>query len=331
MASAVSGTGDLDFALSDGEMTRGGDDEATSPAGSLSDATRRREAVRERSLRTLRRRRLLGRVANGACAGALALSLVPLVALGYYLIERGMHALSWDFFVHDPTPAGIPGGGIADAIAGTLVVIGVAMAIAIPVALLVALFLVDRSGPVAGALRFSADVLTGVPSIALGIFAYALIVTRMHHFSAFAGSFALAVLMLPIMIRADEEAMRTVAVDLWEAGMALGARRSRVIRSVVLREALPGLVTGNLLAIARGIGETAPILFVIGGGLTGSVNWNPFNQTSAMPVTIFGDGTQAFPAAQLTAWGTALVLVALVLVLSIVARIVAARLTRHAR
>lgn len=301
------------------------------PPGADEAAEHRRKVIRDTALRTLRRRRLTGRAGQAACAAALALSLVPLVALGYYTVERGMHAISWGFFVHDPTPAGIPGGGIANAIVGTVVIIAVAMVIAVAVSLFVALFLLDRSGPFASGLRFCADVLTGVPSIALGIFAYALIVTRMHGFSGFAGSFALAVLMVPIMIRADEAAMRAVPVDLWEAGVALGARKSRVTRSVVLRGALPGLVTGNLLAIARGIGETAPILFVIGGGVTGSVTWNPFHQTSAMPVMIYGDGTQAFPAAQLTAWGTALVLLVMVLALSIAARLVAARLTRHAR
>jgi phosphate transport system permease protein len=212
-----------------------------------------------------------------------------------------------------------------------VVIVLVAMLMAMPVALLVAVFLVDRTGPIATVLRFSADVLTGVPSIAIGIFAYAAVVRPSHGFSGFAGSVALAVLMLPIMIRADEEAMRTVAVDLWEAGWALGARRGRVVRSVVLREALPALVTGNLLAVARGVGETAPLLFVIGGGIGSTVTLNPFHPMNAMPISIFENGTQAFPEAQATAWGTALVLLVMVLFLSIAARAVAARLTRHAR
>jgi phosphate transport system permease protein len=291
----------------------------------------RREVVRATARRSLGRRRQLGRVAQVACALACALALVPLVALGYEVIARGVHALSVAFFVHTPTPPGIPGGGIADSIVGTVVIVALAMVMAMVVALFVALFLVDRSGPIASTLRFSADVLTGVPSIAIGIFVYAAVVRPMHQFSGFAGSVALAILMVPIMIRADEEAMRTVPVDLWEAGLALGAPRARVMRSVVLREGLPALVTGNLLAVARGVGETAPLLFVIGGGIGGMVTWNPLHPMSAMTITIYEDGTQAFPAAQQTAWGTALVLLALVLLLSVVARTVAARMTRHAR
>jgi phosphate transport system permease protein len=181
-------------------------------------------------------------------------------------------------------------------------------------------------------LRFAADVLTGVPSIALGIFAYAVLVgphSLIGHFSGLAGSLALAVLMLPIVIRASEASMRAVPRDLWEAGLALGVRRSRVVRSVVLRGALPGLVTGNLLAVARAVGETAPLLFtVLGSTLLGL---NPLQPMGALSLTIYSDGTQAYPAAQEIAWGTAFVLLALVLVLSVVARFVSARLNRQAR
>jgi phosphate transport system permease protein len=301
------------------------------PGRDVTALSARRGAVRDAARRSLGRRRRWGRLAQVACALACALSLVPLVALGYYVIERGAKALSWDFFVHTPTPPGIPGGGIADSIVGTVVIVAVAAAMAVVIALLVSMFLVDRTGPFVATMRFSAGVLTGVPSIAIGIFVYAAVVERFHSFSGFAGSVALAILMVPIMIRADEEAMRTVAVDLWEAGWALGARRSRVMRSVVLRESLPALVTGNLLAVARGVGETAPLLFVIGGGIGSTVTWNPFHPMSAMPLAIFTNGTQPFPEAQQTAWGAALVLMVMVLLLSIVARIVAARVTRHAR
>ncbi len=173
-------------------------------------------------------------------------------------------------------------------------IVGLALALAIPLGLFIALFLFERSGGVSSAIRFSADVLSGVPSIIIGIFAYAVFVERFHHFSNVAAGFALAVLMLPIMVRANEEAMRTVSVDLWEAGISLGARRSRVARSVVLRGALPGVVTGNLLALARGVGETAPLLFTVA------------SPTFAMTLLIFNDATEPFPDAQQTAWGTAL-------------------------
>jgi phosphate transport system permease protein len=191
---------------------------------------------------------------------------------------------------------------------------------------------VERRGRVAGALRFAADVLTGVPSIALGIFAYAVLVgngSLLGHFSGLAGSFALAVLMLPIVIRASEAAMRSVSPDLWEAGLALGVRRSRVVRSVVLRGALSGLVTGNLLAVARAVGETAPLLFTVLGSTL--LVTNPLQPMGALSLAIYADGTQPYPAAQLVAWGTAFVLLVLVLVLSVVARVVSARLNRQAR
>jgi phosphate transport system permease protein len=280
---------------------------------------RRRRVIQATARRTLGRRRLAGRIIQGLCVLCAAIGLVPLVALFFYVAERGVSGLSVGFLTHAPVPEGVPGGGISTAIVGTAGIVGLALVMAIPVALIAALFLHERGGHLASWIRFGADVLTGVPSIVIGIFAYALIVRPLHHFSNVAASFALAVLMLPIMIRADEEAMRTVAVDLWEAGLALGARRSRVARSVVLRGALPGLVTGNLLAVARAVGETAPLLFTVAA------------PTLAMTLLILTDGTQPFPDVQQTAWTTAFVLLVFVLVLSTAARLVAWRLTRRAR
>jgi len=282
-------------------------------------ARRRRELVQRAAQRSLWRRRLAGRTGMLACLVALLVGLAPLVAELGYTVARGVGGLSLGFFLHAPTPPGIPGGGISTAIAGTAQIVGLALAISVPIGLFTALFLYERRGRLAGVLRFSADVLTGVPSIVIGIFAYELVVRGLHHFSDLAASFAIAVLMVPIMIRADEEAMRTVPVDLWEAGVALGAPRSRVARSVVLRGALPGLVAGNLLAVARGVGETAPLLFTVAA------------PTAAMTLLIFSEGTQALPAAQQTAWATAFVLLAFVLVLSVASRAVAWGLTRKAR
>jgi len=289
----------------------------------------RRDLVRESARRSLVRRRLVGRGAIVLCVAAVAVSLAPLVALVAYTTSRGIHALSWSFLTHAPTPPGIPGGGISNAIVGTVIIIGVAIAMAVPVGMTAALFLVERRGPVANALRFAADVLTGVPSIAVGIFAFSVLVAPFDHYSGLVGSFALAALMLPIVIRANEAAMRSVPRDLWEAGLALGVRRARVVRSVVLRGALPGLVTGNLLAVSRAVGETAPLLFTIFGSQFFVTN--PTQPMNALPFTIFIDGTSAQSSAQLIAWGAALVLLVLVLVLSVVARIVSARLNRQAR
>jgi len=285
--------------------------------------------VRRASRSTLRRRRLVGNTTRLACYLALVIALVPLVALLSYTVERGVSGLSVDFFSQLPVPEGVPGGGVEEAIIGTLIIVGLAALVAIPLGLSVALFLVDRRGKLAASVRFVADVMSGIPSIAIGVFAYALFVVPSHHYAGIIGSFALAVLMLPIIVRADEVAMRTVPEDLWDAALALGARPSRVARSVVVRTALPALVTGNLLAVARAVGETAPLLFTaLGSSL---LITNPFQPMDAMPLRIYLDGTQADPHLQTVAWATALVLLAFILVLSIVARAFASYATRHAR
>lgn len=290
----------------------------------------RREFVRQSARRSLARRRLMGRIAIVLCVVAVAISLAPLVGLVAYTTSRGIKALSLAFLTHVPTPPGIPGGGISSAIVGSVIIVGLAVVIAVPIGTMCALFLVERTGRLAGGVRFAADVLTGVPSIAMGIFIYTVFVgTHLLSYSGLLGSFALAVLMLPIIIRASESAMRAVPSELWEAGLALGVRRSRVVRSVVLRGALPGLVTGNLLAVARAVGETAPLLFVVLGSTL--LVTNPLQPMGALSLTIYSDGTQPYPAAQVIAWGTAFVLMVLVLVLSIVARVVSARLNRQAR
>jgi phosphate ABC transporter permease protein PstC/phosphate ABC transporter permease subunit PstA len=268
---------------------------------------------------TLPRRRALGGAAQALCLVALVLSAAPLVALVVYTVSRAAPGLSLGLLFHPVTPAFVPGGGISTAIAGTARVVGLALVMAAPAGLLTALYLYERAGRLSGALRFSADVLSGVPSIVIGIFAFEAVVRPMHHASGLAASIALAVLMLPIMVRADEEAIRSVAVDLQEAGAALGAPRWRVVRSVVLRGSLPGLVSGNLLALARSIGETAPLLFTLA------------SPTLAMTLLIYTDGTQPYPAQQQLAWATALVLLTAVLVLSALARTIAWSLTRRAR
>jgi len=313
------------------DLTVGDRPEPPEPLDLLSpDAiARRRRVVRRASRSTLRRRRLVGNAIRIACYLALLIALVPLVALVSYTIERGVSGLSADLFTQLPVPFGVPGGGVEEAIIGTLIIVGLAAVVAIPLGLAVALFLVDRSGKLAATIRFVADVMAGIPSIAIGIFAYALIVVPSGHYSGITGSFALAVLMLPIIVRADEVAMRTVPDDLWDAALALGARPSRVARSVVVRTALPGLVTGNLLAVARAAGETAPLLFTALGSTLFTTN--PFQPMDAMPIRIRYDGTQADPHLQTVAWATALVLLAFILLLSIVARAFASYATRHAR
>ncbi|HEX3979588.1 MAG TPA: phosphate ABC transporter permease PstA, partial [Acidimicrobiales bacterium] len=239
---------------------------------------------------------------------------------------RGAAAWNWAFFSHLPTPAGIPGGGISNAIVGSLIIDGIAAVVAIPFGIMAGLFLAESDGPVAGILRVAADVLSGVPSILLGIFAYALLVKTLGHFSAVAGSFAIGILMLPIIMRASETAIRGVPVDLSEAGLALGARRASVTRRVVLPAAFPGLITSVLLAVARGAGETAPLLFVIGASQF--LVTSPLKPMAAVPVLIFQNGIQAYPDIVRIAWGSALFLIVIILVLSVGSRLLAARLRR---
>jgi len=302
--------------------------EAPAPSGKDATYAARRQLIQGSARATLKRRRAIAlaiRIIFGIC---MFLTLIPLAFLIGYVTKRGIGALSVAFFTHTPTPEGIPGGGISNAIVGSLIINGLALVIAMPIGLLVALFLIERRGPIANAIRFGADVLSGLPSILIGLFAYSVIVVHTHY-SAYSASVALAVLMLPIMIRGNEEAMRTVPNELWEAGLALGARQSRVVRSVVVRGSIPGLVTANLLALARGVGETAPLLFttIFTQQFSTSLN-QPIN---AIPFVIYYDGTSAFKDLQQDAWGAAFVLMVGVLILSIIGRTFAARLTRKSR
>jgi phosphate transport system permease protein len=266
--------------------------------------------------RSLPRRRRTSAVVDVACTLLTVLGLVPLVALVGFTVARGWHDLSLSFFTHAPTPPGIPGGGISTAITGSARIVGLATLMAVPVGLFAALLLFEHAGPLAAGLRFVADVITGVPSIVIGIFAYAVLVEPLHHPSTTAAAFSLAVLMVPIMIRGNEEAFRSLPLDLWEAGIALGAPRSAVARRVIVRESLAPVVSANLLAISRGVGETAPLLFTVAA------------PTAAMTLFIFDQGNQPYADAQNAAWATALTLLLLVLALSATSRFVAGRLNR---
>jgi phosphate transport system permease protein len=303
--------------------------EAPAPSGKDEAYYERRSLIQGAARHTLKRRRataLTIRILFGICT---ILVLIPLGFLVVYVCKRGIPAMSVAFFTHTPTPEGVPGGGISNAIVGTLLINGLALVVAMPIGLLIALFLVEKRGPIPNAIRFGADVLSGLPSILIGLFAYAVIVVRTGHYSAYSASFALAVLMLPIMIRGDEEAMRTVPNELWEAGLALGARQSRVVRSVVVRGSVSGLVTANLLALARAVGETAPLLFTAIGSQILSFSMNqPMN---AIPIVIWENANTASPELLQDAWGAAFVLMVGVLVLSIIGRMFAARLTRKSR
>ncbi len=288
----------------------------------------RRRAVQAAAASTLRRRKLGSAVSLGICWLFLAIAIVPLVAVVAYAMAKGLGAWNTDFFAKATTPEGIPGGGVWNAIVGTVVITTVATAVAVPLGLFCGLFLAESDGRAAQTLRFTADVMTGIPSITVGIFGYIAIV-RNFGYSGLAGSFAVGFIMLPVIIRAGETAFRGVPRSLNEAAMALGARRATIARKVVVPTALPGVITGVLLAIARGLGETAPLLLTIFGNQY--LQWNPTKPMSALPTLIYSYSGQPYADLVQVAWGAALLLMTVVLVLSIGSRLLAAYLQKERR
>ena len=275
-------------------------------------------------------RRHKDRIARGLILTATVLALIPLVLIVYYLLHKGLGAWSPSFFTTDPTGNTFFGGsnigGIKSAILGTIEIVALASAIAVPVGVAVAVWLVEygRDGRFAHTVRFFVDVLTGVPSIVLGLFVYiVLIVGTGSSFAAYKGSFALALLMLPVVTRSAEVVLTLVPGSLRESALALGSPRWRMIFRVVLPTALPGLMTGVLLAIARAAGETAPLLFTAAATLKTSFALGGF--MNSLPVQIYNDVTSPTTAVVNRAWGAALTLVAMILVLNLLARLVARR------
>lgn len=264
-------------------------------------------------------RRFISAMALAGAGGATLLAILPLFSTLFFVIGKGLPALSADFFTQLPKPVGEPGGGMANAILGSFIVIGIASAIGLPVGIGAGVYLAEYGRNRLGAtVRFTADVLTGVPSIVVGIFVYVLVVLTMHRFSALAGGLSLAVIMIPIVARTTEEMLRLVPVSLREAGLALGAPEWRVITGIVLRAARGGIVTGVMLAVARVAGETAPLIFT---ALNNSFWPAGLDQPVAtLPVQIWTYATQPFEALQAQAWAGSTVLVLLVLSLSLFAR-----------
>lgn len=268
-----------------------------------------------------RRRRTVDVLARGACAAALALAVIPLASLLIYIGAEGFGGLSLDFFTNLPKPVGELGGGFANAIVGTLILVGIASAISLPVGILAGVYLAEFGDkPFARTVRFAADVMSGVPSIAVGVFAYTIFVLTMRRFSALAGGFGLSIIMLPTITRTTEELLRLVPDTLREAGLALGVPRWRVILRVVLRTGAPGIATGIMLAVARAAGETAPLLFTALNNRFWSVS--PMKPIASLPVQIYSYAVSPYDDWHRQAWSAALVLVALILVLNITARLI---------
>jgi phosphate transport system permease protein len=274
------------------------------------------------------RRRATDRAMRALTLTLTLIAIVPLVLIVYYLIKEGVGAWSADFFTTDPTGRflGDPG-GIKSAIWGTIVMVALASAIAIPLGIGVALYLVEygKGGTFANLVRYFVDVMTGVPSVVFGLFIYiVLVVTKIGGtFAAWKGSVALALLMLPVVTRSAEVVLNLVPDGLREGALALGAPRWRVVFRIVLPTALPGLVTGSLLAVARAAGETAPLLFT--AAFVFGTQFDVSQRMNSLPLQIFNDVGQAQDRLVQRAWGAALTLVLLVLLLSLIARLVQRR------
>lgn len=266
-----------------------------------------------------RRRRAFSAVVVALCGAAVVVALVPLVSILLYVVVRGTSALGPAFFVNAPRPVGEAGGGMGNAIVGSFLVTGIGALVAIPIGTISGIHAAEYSGTAfATAVRFAADTLNGVPSIVVGIFVYGVAVVPFHHFSAAAGGLALAMMMIPLIMRTTEEVVRMVPTGIREAALALGASRARAVFTVVVPAALPGMVTGVLLALARAAGETAPLLFTAFNNRFWSTD--PGAPISTLTVQIFAYAVSPYEDWHRQAWAGALVLVALVLICSLLAR-----------
>jgi phosphate transport system permease protein len=274
------------------------------------------------------RRRRTDKIMRGLLLTLTIVALIPLVLIIYYLLKKGLGSWTGSFFTSDPTGSffGDPG-GVRSAIVGSLEIVALATLIAVPIGIGVALYLTEygKDHWFAHTVRYFVDVMTGVPSIMFGLFIYIVLVLA-HiggNFAGWKGSVAISLLMLPIVIRSSEVVLLLVPDSLREAALALGAPRWRVLLRVVLPTAAPGLLTGSLLAIARGMGETAPLLFTVGTtfGLTGNLG----AQMNTLPFQIYTDIQSPRSAIVARAWGAGLTLVVLVLILNLTARAIARR------
>lgn len=268
-----------------------------------------------------RSRRAQNTVMLGLTYVAATIATLPLLMILIHLLREGAAFIRPGFFTEMPLPVGEPGGGMANAIVGTLILISAASAIGLPIGIGAGLYLAERrNAPFATAVRFLSDVLNGLPSIVMGIFAWEFLVRPFGGFSAMAGGLALGAMMIPLVTRTTEEMIRLVPVSLREAALALGFTRWRTSVTVILRTALPGIVTGALVAIARIAGETAPLLFTALGNQFWSTSLK--EPIAALPLQIFAYAISPYDTAHAQAWAGALVLIAIVLVISLIARFV---------
>ena len=271
------------------------------------------------------RRKIVSSLFVGFCAAAVVLALIPLAMILFFVVSRGLFALNVAFFTHMPTPVGEAGGGMANAIVGTLILTGLGSLMAIPVGILSGIYMAEYAGSrLASAIRFAADTLNGVPSIVIGVFAYGVAVLPFRQFSAIAGGLALGIMMIPIIARTTEELLLLVPGTMREGALALGATRARAVFTVVLPAAAPGIVTGVVLALARIAGETAPLLFTAFSNRFFTTKLN--QPVATLTVMVYTYAISPYKDWHRQAWAGALVLIFIVLVCSLLARFATRRL-----
>jgi len=268
-----------------------------------------------------KRRKIISGLMCSLALLCAVLTLVPLISIFVYILSKGITSINPDFFLNLPKPVGEPGGGMGNAIVGTLILIGLSCLWAIPLGIIGGVYLAEYgNGKLGTTVRFAADVLNGIPSIVIGIFAYTLFVLPMKSFSAASGAFALGIIMVPTIMRTTEEMLRMVPWSLREAALALGMSQFRMIFSIVLKTALPGILTGILLVIARIAGETAPLLFTAFGNRFWQHGLN--QPIAALPLQIFAYAISPFDDWHRQAWAGAFVLIAIVFLTSLISRLV---------
>ena len=273
------------------------------------------------------RRRLVSVAAVGFCALSVVLALVPLGFILFFVLKEGLPALTFDFLTRLPKPVGEQGGGMGNAIVGSSILIALGGLIAVPVGIVSGIHVAEfRTGRLATVVRFAADVLNGVPSIVVGIFAYSIAVMPFRRFSALAGGVALGIMMIPLIVRTTEELLNLVPPSLRDGALALGATRARAMFSVILPAALPGILTGVLVALARIAGETAPLLFTAFNNRFWSARLN--QPIASLTVQVYTYAISPYDDWHRQAWAGATVLIGAVLLFSLLARTVIRRLER---
>jgi phosphate transport system permease protein len=276
------------------------------------------------------RRRLVSTIVIALCGGAVLVALVPLILILFYVVSQGLGALNVAFFTETPRPVGEPGGGMANAVAGSIIVTLLGAGFAIPIGILSGIYAAEYAGTrLASAVRFAADTLNGVPSIVIGVFVYSVAVLPFRQFSALAGGLALGIMMIPLIMRTTEELLRLVPSTLREGALALGATRGRAVFTVVVPAALPGILTGILLALSRIAGETAPLLFTAFNNRFWSTDVT--QPIATLTVQVFTYAIAPYDDWHRQAWAGALVLVVMVLGCSLLARLATARMERMQR